>query len=92
MYCDQLQTYVNARQNRIGRVYLNKGVNSDSQQQTLVPSRETNFWQFGAMVEEDDFTMHDVLAMARSLKTPDEVQVMRWAAKIACEAHISVLK
>jgi len=36
--------------------------------------------------------MHNVLAASRVIKNDEEMEIMRWASKITCEAHCAVMK
>jgi len=36
--------------------------------------------------------MHDILAESRVLKNDEELEVMRWASQITCEAHCNVMR
>ena len=36
--------------------------------------------------------MHNILAESRVIKNDEEIQIMRWASQITCEAHCNVMK
>ena len=36
--------------------------------------------------------MHNVLCESRVFKTPEEIEIMRWASKITCEGHLAVMR
>jgi len=40
----------------------------------------------------DSTTMHNILAESRVIKNDEEVEVMKWASKITCEAHCNVMR
>ena len=72
-------------------IYLNKGINSDSGLETMVP--EQSLYDracAGAVI--DTSTMHNILAESRVIKTDEEIEIMRWASKITCEAHCNVMQ
>jgi Xaa-Pro dipeptidase len=36
--------------------------------------------------------MHNILAESRVIKNDEEIEIMRWASKITCEAHCNVMR
>ena len=50
---------------------------------------EQKYWE-NLPVEHD--IMHDILCESRLIKTDEEVEAMRWAARIGCEAHVEVMR
>jgi hypothetical protein len=40
----------------------------------------------------DESFMHNILAESRVIKNDEEIQIMRWASEITCEAHCNVMK
>lgn len=48
---------------------------------TVSPNTSTN----------SDF-MHNILAESRVIKNDEEIEIMRWASKITCEAHCNVMR
>lgn len=36
--------------------------------------------------------MHTILTESRVFKNDEEIEIMRWAARITCEAHCAVLR
>jgi len=75
-------------------VYINAGINVDSGLHTLLPD-------FSSIVKDKSFadslninrdTIHDILADCRSIKSANEIEFLRLAAKITSEAHIEVMK
>lgn len=36
--------------------------------------------------------MHDILVESRVFKNDEEVEILRYAAQITCEAHVNVLR
>ena len=81
-----MEAYFKQRQPSV--IYLNLGVNSDSKLTTAVPEEEK---YAGLCKMIDNSTMHDILVESRVLKTPQELEVMRWASWITCEAHCTVM-
>ena len=67
-------------------VFVNLGVNSDSDLTTTVPDQK-----FLEGVKVDKEIMHDILAEARTVKNDEEIIAMRWASQITCESHCNVL-
>ena len=88
-YTDEMEQYFKDTQPDI--IYLNKGVNSDSGLTTLLPE-ESWYKTSCPEVKVDSGTMHDVLAESRVIKTDEELEIMRWASQITCEAHCNVLR
>jgi Xaa-Pro dipeptidase len=68
-------------------IFVNKGVNSDSGLTTCVPEEK-----YTAMAKVDDKFMHNVLSESRVIKNDEEIEIMRWASKITCEAHCNVMR
>jgi Xaa-Pro dipeptidase len=69
-------------------VYLNSGTNSDSGIDNIIP--EEKYWKDLTGVNKD--AIYEVLANCRVTKTPQEIEVMRWATKITVEGHVEVLR
>ena len=65
------------------KVYINKGVNSDSGLTTTIPQFK---WLDDLTV--DDSTMHDILAECRVVKSQLEVKMLELANDITSESHI----
>jgi len=70
-------------------VFVNLGVNSDSGLTTMIPE-EKYYSATGA--KTDSKIMHNVLCESRVYKNDEEMEIMRWASKITCEAHCNVMK
>ena len=72
-------------------VYLNFGTNSDSSLKTMIPD-EKLIKENCPKAEINLTSMHDILAESRVLKNDEELEVMRWASQITCEAHCNVMR
>lgn len=72
-------------------IFLNKGVNSDSQLKTLIPEDDL-LKKISESSKIDESFMHNILAESRVIKNDEEIQIMRWASEITCEAHCNVMK
>ena len=87
-YIDDLQEFM-ATQCGISSnatVYVNRGINSDSKLQTMVPEQT-----YLAELRVDYDTLHDILSESRTIKNDDEILALRWSAQIAAESHVSVM-
>ena len=89
MYVDQMEQYF--KDNQPKTVYLNLGENSDSGLTTGIPSEDMFKGGCPDAVVDTKF-MHDVLSEARTIKNDQEMDIMRWASKITCEAHVNVMR
>jgi len=89
MYTDDIEQYFKDR--KPTKVYLNLGKNSDSGLTTGVPS-EDMFKNACPDAAVDTTYMHDVLSEARTIKHDEEIEIMRWASRITCEAHCNVMR
>ena len=87
-YIDELQEYMatNCSPETNTTVYVNRGINSDSKLQTMIPE---NTYLDEMRVNYD--VLHDIVSESRTVKNDDEILAMRWAAQIAAESHVSVL-
>lgn len=70
-----------------GRLFINNGVNSDSNLKTDLPDEK-----YLKAHQVDRETMHDIIAEARVVKNDEEILAMRWASQITAEAHCNVMK
>jgi Xaa-Pro dipeptidase len=70
-----------------GKLYINEGVNSDSNLKTCLP--DSKYLQNHTV---DRPTMHDILAESRVIKNDEEIVAMRWASQITAEAHVNVMR
>ena len=86
-YTDEMEAYFAER--KPATIFLNKGVNSDSGLTTQYPEEKH---YAGANAKIDTSLMHNILCESRVLKNEEELEVMRWASKITCEAHCNVLR
>jgi Xaa-Pro aminopeptidase len=84
MFVDQMEEYLKSMKPET--IYLNKGVNSDSKLTTQVPD-EKYYKEACPNAKVDQLFMHNILVESRVLKNEEEIEIMRWASKITCEAH-----
>lgn len=70
-----------------GKLFVNNGVNSDSDMRTSLPDEK--YLQVHSV---DRVTLHDILAESRVIKNDEEVLAMRWASQITAEAHVNVMR
>jgi len=40
----------------------------------------------------DEKFMHNILVESRVIKNDEEIEIMRWASKITCEAHAHMMR
>lgn len=83
---DQLEQFL--KDHQAETIFVNKGVNSDSGLTTCVP--EEKYTSLAKNV--DNKFMHNVLSESRVVKNDEEIEIMRWASKITCEAHVNVMR
>ena len=88
-YTDEIEDVLKAIKPDV--IYLNKGINSDSGLTTLVPE-ETMYKTACPDARVDSEKMHNILAESRVIKNDEEIEIMRWASMITCEAHCNVLR
>ena len=88
-YTDEIEDVLKAIKPDV--IYLNKGINSDSGLTTLVPE-ETMYKTACPNARVDSEKMHNILAESRVIKNDEEIEIMRWASMITCEAHCNVLR
>ena len=70
-------------------IYLNKGVNTDSG--TTVPSS----WLDIAEIKQykiDEAKLYEAFVRSRSVKLPEEIEIMRRVIRASSEAHVEILK
>ena len=68
---------------------MNNGINTDSGMKTMLP--ESDYYS-KVCDKTDGETMHNILAESRVFKNEEELEIMRWASIITCEAHCNVLR
>jgi len=72
-------------------VYMNSGINSDSGLKTDIP--EDTICRKAVPNAIVNMThMHNILCESRVIKSEEEYEIMRWASKITCEAHVNVMR
>lgn len=69
-------------------IYLNKGINSDSDLPTLVPEKK---YTENYRVDETTY-LWDILCRSRLIKNEFEIEAMRYSSKITCEGHIETMR
>lgn len=69
------------------KIYLNYGKNSDSGLFTTIPEQS---WIDKYQVDKE--VLYPVLCRCRSIKSPQEIEIMRIAGKAAVEGHLIVMK
>jgi len=84
-YIDEMEQFISDLKPEM--IYLNAGTNSDSELQTLIP--EEKYW---SRYPADKETLWHHLSDARAVKSEAEIEAMKWASKIACEAHCEVMR
>lgn len=89
LYVDQIEETLKSLNPEI--VFLNQGVNSDSGLTTMVPE-EILYKTSLPRAKVDLLIMHNILCESRVFKTPEEIEIMRWASKITCEGHLAVMR
>jgi Xaa-Pro dipeptidase len=88
VFVDEMKEWFNTRKPE--HVLVNKGTNSDSGLVTMVPEKE--FWEGCGAKLDDSCLMHDILSESRTIKNDEELEILRWASKITCEAHCNVMR
>jgi Xaa-Pro aminopeptidase len=66
-------------------MYLNDGVNSDSELKTMLPDEK---YTTGKAIDRE--TLYEVMAESRVIKNNEEILALRWASQITAEAHVRV--
>ena len=87
-YTDELEAFFAEQQP--DTIFLNKCVNSDSGLTTDIPDKK--YFANCPTAKIDESLMHNVLVESRVIKTDEEIEIMRWASKITCEAHCNVMR
>lgn len=89
LYVEDIEKYFKERAPK--KVYLNLGKNTDSGHITQIPSEDL-FKGVCPDAVVDTKYVHDILAEARAYKHDEEIEIMKWATKITCEAHCNVMR
>eukprot|EP01087_Luapelamoeba_hula_P004108 TRINITY_DN14067_c0_g1_i1.p1 TRINITY_DN14067_c0_g1~~TRINITY_DN14067_c0_g1_i1.p1 ORF type:complete len:494 (+),score=81.22 TRINITY_DN14067_c0_g1_i1:60-1541(+) len=84
-YVDDLSDQLTA--NKTSVIYLLKGKNSDSGNDAK-PAKFTGSDAFTVDLDR----LHPAIVRSRVFKTPSEIEVLRYAAKVSSEAHIKVMQ
>lgn len=74
-----------------GKVHVMNGVNSDSGI-AAKPARfggDEDLWENGRV---DDSVLYNLVAQCRVIKSKDEIEVMRYVANVASNAHVEVMR
>lgn len=69
------------------KIYVNCGINTDSELTTLFPQES---WLSSYSIDKE--IMHPILCQCRAIKSPQEIEIMRVAAKAAVECHLEAMK
>ena len=83
MYLTDIEAYFKSR--NPSRVFLNGGTTEMWCKDSLIPD-EKIFKQACPNLEVDKTFLYKVLCEARSIKSEEEIKIMRWASRITCEA------
>lgn len=86
-YCDEMEEFFNSH--KADTVFVNLGVNSDSGLTTMIPEDK---WYRASGARTENTIMHNILSESRVYKNDEEMEIMRWASKITCEAHCNVMR
>lgn len=70
-------------------VFVNLGVNSDSGLTTMIAEEK---WYQACGAKTDSKVLHNIVSESRVYKNDEEMEIMRWASKITCEAHCNVMR
>ena len=70
-------------------VFVNLGVNSDSGLTTMIAEEK---WYQASGAKTDTKILHNIVSESRVYKNDEEMEIMRWASKITCEAHCNVMR
>jgi Xaa-Pro dipeptidase len=84
-FVEHLEQFI--KEHNPATIFVNSGVNSDSGLKTCIPDEK-----YTSGFKVDDKFMHNVLAESRVIKNDEEIEIMRWASKITCEAHCNVMR
>ncbi len=92
LYTDDLLGWIRtAVANENSKIHVMTGVNSDSGS-TAKPARfegDNEFWDNGKV---DSATLYNIVSLARVIKSQDEIEVMRYCAYVASNAHAEVMR
>lgn len=92
VYTEDMKTWLeNALAEESAKLHVMNGVNSDSGLKAK-PARfegDEDFWRAG---KGEGSILHTLLSQARVTKSRDEVEVMRYVANVASNAHVEVMR
>jgi len=88
-YVDEMEDFLKTHDPIV--VYVNSGVNSDSGLKTDCPE-DTICRKAVPNAVVNNTHMHNILSESRVIKSEEEREIMRWASKITCEAHVNVMR
>ncbi len=74
-----------------GKIHVIKGVNSDSGLEAK-PARfsgDEEFWSSGSV---DDAVLYNLISQTRVHKSVEEIEMMRYSAYVASNAHVEVMR
>ena len=85
LYLDELEQWV--KDFNPSTIFVNYGINTDSGLNTLIPTFK---WMEEYNIENK--SAHQILSDWRSIKSPQEIEIMDIAVRISSEAHIHTMK
>lgn len=92
IYTEDMKSWLeNALQDESAKLHVMNGVNSDSGSKAK-PARfagDEDLWRKG---KGEGSILHGLLSQARVTKSADEVEVMRYVANVASNAHVEVMR
>lgn len=89
LYVDEMPHWVDTNLHAGWHLHLVEGLNSDSGLMAK-PAHYAGMEKHASSVKKD--VLHHVLATARVTKSANEVELMRWCALVASEAHVEVMR
>ena len=89
LYVDEMEEFLKSHEAAV--VYVNSGINSDSGLKTDTPE-DTICRKAVPNAIVNTAHMHNILSESRVIKSEEEIEMMRWASKITCEAHVNVMR
>lgn len=89
LYTSDLVTFLEEQLSGDGKLHLMKGINSDSGKE----AEPATFEGDAAFTDKVDYhTMYNIVAHCRVTKSVQEVEVMRYCAWVASNAHVAVMR
>lgn len=72
------------------KIYQNNGINSDSGASSKLP--EKSMLEGFDVDDAQPSVVYLAVSDSRATKTDQEIDVMRWASRITCEAHVEYMR